>query len=63
MTTDNRTRLSLIVNNDIDNKVEQKDKPTDNSGRYTTNPMYEKLIKFKLEQQRKRFTVEDLLKW
>lgn len=30
---------------------------------YQTNPMYEKLLKFRQVQQKKRFTVEDLLKW
>ena len=30
---------------------------------YQTNPMYEKLLKFRQMQEKKRFTVEDLLKW
>jgi len=30
---------------------------------YHTNPMYEKLLEFQEKQKRKRFTVEDLLKW
>ena len=34
----------------------------DSSG-YQTNPMYEKLLKFRQVQQKKRFTVDDLLKW
>jgi len=30
---------------------------------YHTNPMYEKLLNFREKQKKKRFTVEDLLKW
>lgn len=63
MTTENRAKLSLIVNNDIEYHTNLQETSLDTSGGYTTNPMYEKLVKFKLEQKRKRFTVEDLLKW
>ena len=30
---------------------------------FYTNPIYEKLLKYKEEQKKSRFTVEDLLKW
>jgi len=68
MTNEKRQKFTVITN-DIEKKERGKmpDKaeinPPPNPGMYHTNPMYEKLLKFNMEQKRKRFTVEDLLKW
>ena len=61
MTTDNRSRFSVITNNDIE-QINQTPPDVGNKA-YHTNPMYEKLMKYRMEQKQKRFTVEDLLKW
>ena len=69
MTTDKNRRFTVITNIDADLSAKEKEKEQGrtaatppNSG-YHTNPMYEKLLKYKEEQKKKRFTVEDLLKW
>lgn len=59
MTTENRSRFSVITNKDIE-EVSIKKEP---SSSYQTNPFYERLVKFSNDANRKRFTVEDLLKW
>ena len=61
--------LLTVVTNDIETDLrERPPKKAENTvpsggGGYHTNPMYEKLLNFKEKQKRKRFTVEDLLKW
>ena len=62
MTTENKKRFTVISNIDKAESIEPKPK-IDNS--YHSNPMYQKLLNFRnlQEQQKKRFTVEDLLKW
>ena len=67
MTTEKNRRLTVITNIEAENAAKEKEKERTaatppNSG-YHTNPMYEKLLKFKEDQKKKRFTVEDLLKW
>ena len=67
MTTEKNRRFTVISNIEAENAAKEKEKEQlaatpPNSG-YHTNPMYEKLLKFKEEQKKKRFTVEDLLKW
>ena len=67
MTTDKNRRFTVITNIDAESATKEKEKELKaatppNSG-YHTNPMYEKLLKYKEEQKKKRFTVEDLLKW
>ncbi len=62
MTTEKQSRFTVITNTDIETtKATEKD--INNS--YHSNPMYQKLLNFRnlQEQQKKRFTVEDLLKW
>lgn len=67
MTDKEKRRFTVISNTDIDisERERQRDNnttPPDITG-YQTNPMYEKLLNFKELQKKKRFTVEDLLKW
>jgi len=65
MTQEKSPKFTVITNTDIDIKTTEKHAGTStpqNSSLHT-NPMYEKLLKFKEEQKKKRFTVEDLLKW
>jgi len=69
MTIEKRQKFTVITNNidigkreTVPKKAEKISPPRDDGG-YHTNPMYEKLLQFKEEQKRKRFTVEDLLKW
>lgn len=61
-----KRRLTVISGNietePIVRETEKNAVTPPNTG-YHTNPMYEKLLKYKEEQKRKRFTVEDLLKW
>lgn len=57
MATEQRPELRVITN--LQHESEQK---TSANAGYHTNPMYEKLIKFTSDKKR-RFTVEDLLKW
>ena len=64
MTTEKKSRFTVITNTDIvSDTVKESDyiKPKD----YHTNPMYEKLLNFRnlQEQQKKKFSVEDLLRW
>ena len=49
---------------DREQEREKERGPVTPPGReFFTNPIYEKLLKYKEEQKKKRFTVEDLLKW
>lgn len=58
MTTEKQSRFTVIKNDNI------KEKEPEQNREYQTNPMYEKLLNFKnlQEQQKKRFSVEDLFK-
>jgi len=66
MTDKEKRRFTVISNTDIDTLEHRQQKdtetPPDTRG-YQTNPMYEKLLNFQELQKKKRFTVEDLLKW
>ena len=64
MTTEKKSRFTVITNTNIGvdaAKELETIKPND----YHTNPMYEKLLNFRnlQEQQKKKFSVEDLLRW
>ena len=61
MTTEKKSRFTVITNTNLDTVKEQNNLNTS----YHSNPMYEKLLNFRnlQEQQKKRFSVEDLLKW
>ena len=62
MTEEKKSRLTVITNTEHRTTKEPEYK-TDTS--YQSNPMYQKLLNFRnlQEQQKKRFTVDDLLKW
>ena len=68
MTTDKDRRFTVITNTETEEKLKDEYKkqsaatPPPDIG-YQTNPMYQKLLEFKEKQKKKRFTVEDLLKW
>ena len=62
MTEERKSRFAVINNSEA--QVDQKttiSKPN-NSG-YHSNPMYQKLLNYKQIQEKKKFTVDDLLKW
>lgn len=61
MTTEKKSRFTVITNTEINTAKE----PDNIQSSYHSNPMYEKLLNFRnlQEQQKKRFSVEDLLKW
>ena len=62
MTTEKRSRLTVITNNSIQTEEKSEHNTTQN---YHSNPIYQKLLNFRnlQNEQKKRFTVEDLLKW
>ena len=60
MTEKNRHNFTVIENTEHGSNTEKQITPTSN---YHTNPMYEKLLNYHEKQKKKRFTVEDLLKW
>lgn len=69
MTKENQPKLTVIsntttnINTEARKRIKQRENVTRPEEEYHTNPMYEKLLKFQETQKRKRFTVEDLLKW
>ena len=71
MTTEKSHKFTVITNTELEHtdistlkrKREAESYSTPPTESYHTNPMYEKLLEFKEKQKRKRFTVEDLLKW
>ena len=62
MTNEKQSKFSVITNNEI-HKIKEPD-IGDNNYTYHSNPMYEKLLNFRnlQEQQKKRFSVDDLFK-
>jgi len=65
MTTEKKSRFTVISNQNLEEKQKQKQKEKVNiENNYQTNPMYEKLMQFRnlQEQQKKRFSVDDLFK-
>ncbi|MBQ7764661.1 hypothetical protein IJ384_04760 [bacterium] len=60
MTTENKRRFTVIENTEIKTQ-DFSEKETNN---YMSNPMYQKLLNFKnlQDQQKKRFSVDDLFK-
>ncbi|MCQ2738717.1 MAG: hypothetical protein MJ237_00660 [bacterium] len=69
MTNTPNRHLRIVTNEDLLQKqneteiVPDKNNLSTNSIGYSTNPMYEKLLSYKYRSQKKRLTVEDLLKW
>ena len=67
--TEKKKRILTVVSNNTDintgttERARQRDNVTQPNADYHTNPMYEKLLQFQENQKKKRFTVEDLLKW
>lgn len=55
--------LTVITNENHTDFSENKKTATNPHSEYHTNPMYEKLLQFKANQTKQRFTVEDLLRW
>lgn len=66
MTIEKRTKFTVITNEVFDLERETVSGVDNNNQQgYHTNPMYQKLLNFRnlQEQQKKKFSVEDLLKW
>ena len=68
MTKEKRLKLTVIENKEADINTEtherlKREHVSQPNESYHTNPMYEKLLNFQQMQKKKRFTVEDLLKW
>jgi len=67
MTKEKKPNLTLISKTDTSPETRMRMAEKENIMRqkaeYHTNPMYEKLLNFREKQKKKRFTVEDLLKW
>ncbi len=61
MTTEKKSGFTVITNNELTEKAKNELQTNPIEGSYT-NPFYEKLLQFRTEQKRKRFTVEDLLR-
>ena len=58
--TGNKKRFTVIENTEINNHISEENI----SVSYATNPMYQKLLNFRnlQEQQKKKFSVDDLFK-
>ena len=72
MTEKEKRRFTVISNSDINviepeyniERTRHEQYNADFSeNNYQTNPIYEKLLNFQEIQKKKRFTVDDLLKW
>jgi len=68
MTEEKKRRLTVVsstenINTETQERIKQREHVTPPNDGYHTNPMYEKLLTFRETQKKKRFTVEDLLKW
>ena len=67
MTEEKKRQFTVISNTDINTETQMRTKQRENvtppNAEYHTNPMYQKLLQFQESQKKKRFTVEDLLKW
>ena len=72
MTSEKKRTLTLVSNiehesinyENINTEAQERKKREEGPNEsYSTNPMYEKLLQFRETQKKKRFTVEDLLKW
>lgn len=64
MTTERKSGFVVYTNEEQLNREREFTTNTNNrSSAYHSNPMYEKLLKYKQLQEKKKFTVDDLLKW
>ena len=67
MSEERKRKLTVIDNTNIESELHRREKERDKAAPpnigYQTNPMYEKLLNFKEKQKKKRFSIEDLLKW
>ena len=66
MTDFKKRRLTVVSDTGTNIQEREREKEeyfTPPEMNHHTNPMYEKLMNFKEREKKKRFTVEDLLKW
>ena len=69
MTDLKKRRLTLVSDTGTDIREREREREKEEyftpppEMNHHTNPMYEKLLNFKEREKKKRFTVEDLLKW
>ena len=63
MTTEKKSRFTVISNTDYKETI-AKESDIETLTNYHSNPMYEKLLNFRnlQEQQKKKFSVDDLFK-
>lgn len=59
MTTSERKKFTVISNENFENETGFKEKHKS----YQTDPLREKFVKFVNEEKKRKFSVEDLLKW
>lgn len=62
MSTEKQSNFTVIKNDELINK-QAESLQTNPIKEVSVNPYYEKLMQFSENQKKKRFTVEDLLKW
>lgn len=67
MARENLPKFTVIsntkINTEAQERIPERENVTRPDAEYHTNPLYEKLLRYKETQKKKRFTVEDLLKW
>ena len=69
MTDLKKRRLAVVSDTSTDIREQEREREKEeyftppSEMNHHTNPMYEKLLNFKEREKKKRFTVEDLLKW
>ena len=62
MTEERKSRFVVISNEEQHIKQEVESNVPQSSG-YHSNPIYERLLSYKQLHEKKKFTVDDLLKW
>lgn len=59
MTTDEKKRFTVISNENFGKKTDSEERHKS----YQTDPLRERFVKFVNEEKKRKFSVEDLLKW
>ncbi len=61
--TEEKRRFTVISNEELTEKEDEKKYRKARQNSYLTNPLKEQFARFTNEEAGRRFTVEDLLKW
>ena len=59
MTSTERKRFTVISNEKLEKEIELKEKHRS----YQTDPLRERLVKYVNEENKRKFSIEDMLKW